>query len=191
MRARLNVLAVLAIIAAALAVGLAACGDDDSSGDAASTATAAEQTPDQAYAAALRDAADSVAGLAGAVTSGDEPGMVSSSIRDGVGDWQSAIAAAEAADLTDATLVQQRDGLVAASPAYVDAWGAVADEWEGGTADGLLELVQQRSAISDGTSALATAVKGVLEEAGNEARAELEGVQSEIENALEEVRSAG
>ena len=71
MRTRLSLLTVVAIIATALTVGLAACGDDDSSGEAASTATAAEQTPDQAYAAALRDAADAVAGLAGAVTSGD------------------------------------------------------------------------------------------------------------------------
>jgi hypothetical protein len=191
MRVRLNLLAVLAIIAAALTVGLAACGDDDSGGDSGSTATAAAQTPDEAYAAALRDAAGTVAGLAGSVTSGDEPAMVASSIRDGVADWQSAIAAAQAADLTDATLVEQRDALVAASPAYVDAWTAVADEWDGGTANGLLELVQQRSAISDGTSTLATAVEGVLQQAGSEARAELQGVEAEIEDALDQVRSAG
>lgn len=189
-QARSRILVVLVLLVASLALGLVACGGDDSGADAASTSTAA-QAPNEVYAEALRDAATATAGLAGVIASGDDPEDAAASIRDRLADWQDAISAADAAELTEMTLVEQRDALVAASPAYVEAWTAVADEWETGTANGILELVQQRSPISDGTSALATAVQGALENAGAAAADELRGVQQEIESALDEVRQAG
>lgn len=186
------------VLAAALASGLAACGDDDepegggpATAAATSTAASASTAPssEEAYAEALRDAAGALTDLGGAVVSGAAPQDVQQSITAALADWQGAIERAGAADLAEPALAGQRDDLVAASPQFVAAWTAVADEWASGRADGLLELVQQRAPIAAGARALSDAVEGALEAAGEEARSRLEGVGADISSALEQIQS--
>lgn len=186
------------VLAAALASGLAACGDDDepegggpATAAATSTAATASTAPssEEAYAEALRDAAGALTDLGGAVVSGAAPQDVQQSITAALADWQGAIERAGAADLAEPALAGQRDDLVAASPQFVAAWTAVADEWASGRADGLLELVQQRAPIAAGARALSDAVEGALEAAGEEARSRLEGVGADISSALEQIQS--
>jgi len=180
------------LVFTALAVGLVACGDDSDDGDAATTAPAtAAQSPEVAYATALDDAGMAFVDLGAAVASGDEAAAVASSIRDSVAAWEEAIAAASAAELTDDALADQRDALVASSPDFVAAWSAVADQWERSTGDGVLELVQQRTPITGGAQALGTAVEGALQSAGEEAKAQLEGLEEQIQDGLDEIESQG
>lgn len=186
----MRVRVLLMLMAGLLAVGLAACGDDDGEAADPTTATAtAPRSGEEAYADALRDASSAVSGLAAAVASGDDPATVEASITAALADWQDAVARAEAADLADASLDGQRDALVASSPAFVAAWTAVAGEWATSATNGLLELVQRRSDIAGATRALAEAVDGALAVAGEEARGALEGVRAEITSALEGITS--
>lgn len=192
-----NLLAVL--LAAALAVGLAACDDDSETGGpttaATATATASSTTvttaptSEEAYAEGLRDAAGALTDLGGAVVSGDEPQAVQDAIASALDEWQDAIDRAGAADLDDPTLVGQRDDLEAASPDFVSAWTAVGDQWATGRANGLLELAQQRAPIVGGAQALAGAIDGALSTAGEEAQSRLEGLRDEVTSALEQIQS--
>jgi hypothetical protein len=184
------------VLAAALASGLAGCGDDDTgSGGVSTTIATTSTTPStaptaaDAYDTALRDASGALADLGGAVVSGDPSQQVQQSITSALADWQAAINGAQAVDLADPTLADQRDALVSASPAFVSAWTAVADEWATSQGNGLLELVQQRAPIAAGAKALSEAVDGAIAAAGDEARGRLEDLRSEINSALEEIQS--
>ena len=177
------------LLLASLAVGLTACGDDDSGAADSTTIVTSAQSPERAYATALSGAGGAFVDLGAAIASGDDPTTVASSIRESLSTWEQAIAEADAADLTNEKLAGQRDALVASSGDFTAAWSAVADQWEGGEANGILELVQQRSAIAGGVEALAAAAEGAVEIAGAEAQDVLEGLQEQIDAGLDEIQS--
>ncbi len=179
----------LALMIGVLGWGLVACGDD-SQESATGTATATvPQSPEDAYATALRDAASAVGDMGSAFVSGDGAETVAESIRSALTRWEAAVEQAAAAELNDASLIEQRDALAASSTDFVDAGTAVADEWSTGAANGVLELVQRRAAIAGGVTALTDAVDGALQAAGDAARQRLEGVRDQLDAALEEIQS--
>lgn len=184
---RVAVLVALLLAAVGVSLALAACGNDDSS-DTTTAATVAG-SPEEAYANGLGSATEAVAGLGAAIVSGGSDEDVASDLRTSLDQWQSAIGDITDLDLTD-DLSSQRDDLVASSGAFVDAWNAVADEWESGATGGLLELVQQRTPIIDGIDALQSSVTGLLSVADEEISAQLEDAEDQLSEALSEIEGA-
>lgn len=184
--ARLALAMIALLIAVAAGLALTACGDDDDTSDEGTTT--AVESPEATYADGLASAASASAALGQAVVSGDSAEDTATQIRNATEDWQSAIDGIADLELSE-PLAGQRDALVDASPAFVDAWNEVADEWEENATNGVLQLVQRRDPILAGLDALGTAIGGAVEETGSEIQSELEGAQDELNEALEEITS--
>lgn len=183
-RVSFALIALLAAIAAGFA--LTACGDDD---EPSSGATTVAQSSDQIYAEGLASASEAAVDLAAAVVSGDSPEEVASQIESALAEWEAAIGQIGPLDLTG-ELASQRDTLVASSDPFVAAWTNVADEWSSDTANGLLELAQQIDPIVAGIQGLEGAVGGALQAVGSQAQETLDGVESELQTALDEIQGA-
>lgn len=191
MRFRLPRLLVLVVLCALAPLVLSACGgDDDETGATTGAATATTASAEETYVNALSEATSATGDLAAATISGDDGATVASDIRTALGGWSDAIDAMAELDLEPQAVGDQRDALVAASPAYVDAWTSVADEFENGTANGLLELAQRRAPIGDGTQALASAIQGAAEEAGSQAKEQLDELSDQVGDAIDEIQGA-
>ena len=191
MRFRPSTLLVLVLLCALAPLALASCGgDDDDAGATTGAATATTASAEETYVNALSEATNATVDLGAATISGDDGATVASDVRTALGRWSDAIDEMAELDLEPQTVAEQRDALVAASPPFVDAWNGVADEFENGTTNGLLELAQRRGPIGDGTQALAAAIQGAAQEAGSQAKAQLDELSDQVGSAIDEIEGA-
>lgn len=178
------------VVGAALALGLAGCGDDGAvagSGATAVTAPSATVAVDDGtlYVAALDEGTRALVAITDAILGGRAAeGARRAEVEAGLVRLEAAGATLREISLDDPDLEADRARVVEAVPAFTAAMREVLAAGDEDPVNGGLELVQRREPILEGVRAMLAADAGAVAAFGEAARTDLETAWRELQDRL-------